>query len=93
MAAEGAELPTFSTRKRQRSSGRIEQGDPVRVAASCGGELDGGGTFELRGERGRIIGANPVYRSERTGERMAAVQLEGGAIVTVPVRALRRERG
>lgn len=69
----------------------LEQGDPVRVVGHVGGELDGGGSFELHGESGHVVGANPHYTHPETGERMTSIELENGAIAAVPRRALKRE--
>lgn len=75
---------------RRIKAGQLEAGEVVRVAAPCGGALDGGGHFELRGDIGLVTGANPHYRG-KDGIRRTAVELENGAIVTVPTAALRRD--
>jgi hypothetical protein len=75
---------------RRKKAGRLEAGEVVRVAAGCGGAFDGGGHFELRGDVGRVVGANPHYRG-KDGIRRTAVELPNGAIVTVPTRALVRD--
>ena len=74
-----------------RREGPPEHGDPVRVAGHAGGALDDGSTFELRGESGLVIGANPHYRSKNTGERMTTIMLENGAVAAVPSRCLKRD--
>lgn len=75
---------------RSKRSGELEAGEEVRVAAGVGGQLDDGTPFGLRGEIGTVVGANPHYRG-KDGVRRTAVELENGAIVTVPTAALRRE--
>ena len=75
----------------KRRRGRLDQGDRVRVAGHVGGTVDddGNATFELHGERGRVVG-NP-YKHADTGEKMVGVQLDNGAVAAVPRRALRGE--
>lgn len=76
--------------KSKRVARPLEQGDPVRVVAHVGGNLDDGSSFGIHGEEGHVIGSNPTYIKKNTGERMTAIELENGAIVTVPNRALKR---
>ena len=77
--------------KRLRRDAPPEHGEPVTVRGHCGGNLDDGTSYDLHGEGGRVIGANPHYRSERTGERMTTIELgDSKAIVAVPTRTLKR---
>ena len=66
-------------------------GDPVKVIGHCGGNLDDGSSYDLHGDSGHVVGANPHYDSKRTGERMTTIELENGAIVAVPTRTLKRD--
>ena len=76
---------------RKKRARPLEAGDRVRVAAHVGGSLDdSGGTFELHGESGRVVGSS--YRHPDSGVRMIGVQLsDNGAVAAVPRKALRRE--
>lgn len=78
--------------RKLRRSAPPEHGDPVRVSGHVGGELDQGGTFELHGEEGHVVGANPHYVNKSTGEPMTSIRLENGAIAAVPTRALKVDR-
>lgn len=70
-----------------------EHGDPVRVTSHVGGELDDhGATFELHGEEGHVVGANPHYVNKSTGEPMTSIRLENGAVAAVPTRCLKTQR-
>lgn len=78
--------------RRKRRPRPVGHGTHVRVISRVGGNHDNGQSFSVRGETGQVIGANPHYTNEETGERMTAVQLDdGGAIVAVPRRALRAD--
>lgn len=81
---------TFNVRKKRRGA-PLAQGDEVRIAGHVACDGDAGGQVNLHGDGGTVIGANPHYRHKSTGERMTAVRLENGAVVTVPTRALRRD--
>lgn len=77
--------------RKKRRARSLEHGDRIRVSGHAGGDHDEGGTFELHGETGTVVGANPHYRNAK-GEHMVAVELDdSGAIVTVPRRAMKRD--
>lgn len=72
----------------------IDPGDYVRVAGHVGGELDDGSTFELKGERGQVVReyeSKTVRNRKGEPERMAGIILESGAVVGVPIRALKQD--
>lgn len=69
----------------------IAPGAKVRVEAHVGCEGDQGGHVELHGDTLTVApAANPTYRHEKTGEPMVSCLTENGALVAVPLRALRR---
>jgi len=64
----------------------------VRISGSVGCDSPEGENVELRGEHAEVIAGDPTYHHSTTGEPMVAVSLdEGGALVSVPEGALRRE--
>lgn len=77
--------------RKARHGAPLEQGDRVKVIGHVGGNLDDGRSFDLRGEEARVIGANPHYRRDKTGERMTTLELGNGAVVSVPTRAIKRD--
>lgn len=66
----------------------FQHGQPIRVDGSVGDDASG----NLKGQRGRVLGVNPTFDSERNGP-MVNVQLEGGAVVAVPQRAVKHSKG
>lgn len=81
----------MSRARKLRHGAPLEQGDQVKVIGHVGGNLDDGRSFDLHGDSGRVIGANPHYRHAKTGERMTTVELPNGAVVAVPTRAVKRD--
>lgn len=75
----------------RKQRGATQAGSRVKIEADVGTVPDSASgdnaTTSVRGERGTVVGQS----YERNGQRYHAVQLEGGAVVGVPERALRRE--
>lgn len=63
----------------------FQHGQPIRVEGSVGDDATG----NLRGQRGRVLGVNPTFDGK--AGPMVNVQLEGGAVVAVPQRAVRHK--
>lgn len=91
MASSVGKLSDTMTRHKRNRGQSYGHGDPVRIAAHVGCEGDSGGSAELHGETGSVTGTNPEYRHAKTGEPMISVQLNNGALVGVPKRALRHD--
>jgi hypothetical protein len=73
--------------RRKTTADDLPHGAPVQVVGSVGDDETG----LLRGMRGRVHGVNATYEKSN-GERFVNVQLEGGAVVAMPERALKVRR-
>jgi len=72
----------------KRDRRELRHGDRVAIDANVGDDESG----SLRGCRGTVHGVNPTYQ-RKNGETMVNLQLEDGAVVAVPSRAVKVRRG